>query len=79
MDDNFNKIFRNFLNFVLGRANARLVGSDEEDDRTNNIIESGLDLCRKILIALLVFLGLMYYVTYEYDEVYYEQQNGEVN
>lgn len=29
-----------------------------------------------MLIALLVFLGLLYYVTYEYDEVYYESQNG---
>ena len=61
------------------RSNARLVGSDEEEDENENVIERGLDLCRKVLIALLVFLGLLYYVTYEYDEVYYESQNGQVS
>ena len=63
----------------LARSNARLVGSDEEEDENENVIERGLDLCRKVLIALLVFLGLLYYVTYEYDEVYYESQNGQVS
>ena len=67
------------LTAFLARSNARLVGSDEEDDENENVIERGLDLCRKVLIALLVFLGLLYYVTYEYDEVYYESQNGQVS
>lgn len=67
------------LTAFLARSNARLVGSDEEGDENENVIERGLDLCRKVLIALLVFLGLLYYVTYEYDEVYYESQNGQVS
>ena len=67
------------LTAFLARSNARLVGSDEEEDENENVIERGLDLCRKVLIALLVFLGLLYYVTYEYDEVYYESQNGQVS
>ena len=67
------------LTAFLARSNARLVGSDEEEDENENVIERGLDLCRKGLIALLVFLGLLYYVTYEYDEVYYESQNGQVS
>ena len=66
---------KNQKNF-LDSSNARLIGSDDEDD---NAVERSLTLCRKVLIALLVFLGLLYYVTYEYDEVYYESQNGQVN
>ena len=72
-------MFEHELTDFLARSNARLVGSDEEEDENENVIERGLDLCRKVLIALLVFLGLLYYVTYEYDEVYYESQNGQVS
>ena len=43
--------------------------AEEEDD--DGKIERALDICRKVLIALLVFLGLLYYVTYEYDETYF--------
>ena len=50
-------------------------GEDDED----SAVERGLTICRKVLIALLVFLALLYYVTYEYDEVYYENQNGQVS
>ena len=72
-------LVRTWIDRFLARSNARLVGSDEEEDENENVIERGLDLCRKVLIALLVFLGLLYYVTYEYDEVYYESQNGQVS
>ena len=43
--------------------------AEDEDDESR--IEKALDICRKVLIALLVFLGLLYYVTYEYDETYF--------
>ena len=54
--------------FYLERSNARLMAEDEDDESR---IEKALDICRKVLIALLVFLGLLYYVTYEYDETYF--------
>lgn len=48
-------------------------GDDDDDDGR---IERGLDLCRKVLIALLVFLGMLYYVTYEYDDALYDNSSG---
>ena len=51
------------------------MGAEDDED---SAVERGLTICRKVLIALLVFLALLYYVTYEYDEVYYENQNGQV-
>ena len=47
---------------------------DDENDESR--IERGLDICRKVLIALLVFLGMLYYVTYEYDGAFYEGSSG---
>ena len=52
------------------------MGAEDDED---SAVERGLTICRKVLIALLVFLALLYYVTYEYDEVYYENQNGQVS
>ena len=63
------------LKLDLGSSNARLMGAEDDED---SAVERGLTICRKVLIALLVFLALLYYVTYEYDEVYYENQNGQV-
>ena len=64
------------LKLDLGSSNARLMGAEDDED---SAVERGLTICRKVLIALLVFLALLYYVTYEYDEVYYENQNGQVS
>jgi hypothetical protein len=54
---------------ISDRSHTRRIIVDEEEDST---IEKALDLCRKVLIALLVFLGLLYYVTYEYDEALFD-------
>ena len=48
----------------------------QDDENDESRIERGLDICRKVLIALLVFLGMLYYVTYEYDGAFYEGSSG---
>jgi len=47
-----------------------------DDDDGDGRVERALDLCRKVLIALLVFLGMLYYVTYEYDDAFYDRESG---